>query len=106
MTRDSDETEQEGNSSTRREAEWMCQLDERILEHLQADGPAGPERIAGEITGTASAERVIERCQRMEGAGLVWPDPVGWRYGITQLGELYLDGDLVGEALERAGELA
>jgi hypothetical protein len=88
----------------RRSAEWMSQLDERIIEHLDDDdsGWATPATMAREFCFTASEDRIEERCRALQDAGLVAPlYPDGEMFELTVVGMLYLDGDLDAETLPR-----
>lgn len=86
----------------RRSADWMHQLDERIIEHLDDDGWATPATMAREFCFTASEERIEERCRALQDAGLVAPIMHdGDMFELTVVGMLYLDGELDAGTLPR-----
>ncbi|WP_178915169.1 winged helix-turn-helix domain-containing protein [Natronomonas gomsonensis] len=81
--------------SERRPAEWMCCLDERILEHLQREGWATPRHIERTFSMNASEGRTQERLKMLADAGLVAPFFESSRmYELTGEGKRYLEGEL------------
>ena len=86
----------------RKPAEWMCTLDERILEHLEREGWAMPRHIERATTMNASKERVSERLRVLTRVGLVGAIFERSRmYELTNEGVMYLGGDLDAEHLPR-----
>lgn len=86
----------------RKSAEWMHQLDERIIEHLDENGWASPSTMGRSFRFTASEGRILERCEALADCGLIGPIYEGASmYELTTLGYLYLDGDLDANALPR-----
>lgn len=86
----------------RKSAEWMSQLDERIIEHLDDSGWASPSTMSRSFCFTASKERILERCRALADSGLIAPIYEGsTMYELTTLGYLYLDGDLDANSLPR-----
>lgn len=57
----------------RLDADWMQQLDERILEYLDSQGWATPAIIARESWNLASKARIRERFRWLQYAGFVAP---------------------------------
>lgn len=79
----------------RQPAEWMCVLDERILELLQRDGWSTASIISRELRMNASRARTYERLRMLRWAGLVAPiHPRSTMYELTTEGQLYLRGKL------------
>ena len=79
----------------RKSAEWMSQLDERIIEHLDDSGWASPSTMSRSFCFTASEARILERCEALANSGLIAPlYERSTMYELTTLGYLYLDGDL------------
>ena len=77
----------------RRNAHWMKQQDDRILEYLDREGWATPAHIASEASIDISKGHVEERLLMLWYAGFIapiWSDA----YEITTVGMMYLDGDL------------
>lgn len=70
---------------------WMKQLDERILEHLDAEGWSTPFIMSREPGFTASPGHIKERLQMLQYAELVYPLH-GDMYELTTDGRLYLEG--------------
>lgn len=86
----------------RKQAEWMCTLDERIIEILATESLASPRHLETVINFNASKERITEECQMLSVAGLIAPICKGAdMYEITSEGLRYLDGDLNAEYLPR-----
>jgi hypothetical protein len=76
-------------------AEWMCPLDERILEILDNEGLGTAEHIEDEVKLWTSVGRVRERCRVLADSELIEPvtdDCELWE--LTEKGREYLDGDL------------
>lgn len=79
----------------RKMAEWMCTLDERIIEYVTEDSLANPRLMASAIQFNASKRRIRERCQMLTDAGLIAPiSDDAQLYEVTREGQRYLDGDL------------
>jgi hypothetical protein len=77
----------------RKSADWMIQLDERILEHLEAKGWATPEMMTCRRWFPSYEGVISDRCKRLRYAGFI--DPFhGEMYEITIEGKLYLDGEI------------
>lgn len=86
----------------RQPAEWMCNLDERIMEHLESEGWATPRHIERTFSMNASEGRARERLRMLSFAGLVGPLFEDSRmYELTGEGQRYLAGDLDAEHLPR-----
>lgn len=86
----------------RRSADWMHQLDERIIEHLADTGWATPATMKHEFCFTASTDRIRERCRALQDAGLVAPVVRDSEmFELTVVGMLYLDGELDAGTLSR-----
>lgn len=82
----------------RQPAEWMCTLDERILEHLQREGWSTARIIERATSMNASRERVTERLLMLTDAGLVAPIFEDSKmYELTGEGQRYLLGKLDAE---------
>lgn len=79
----------------RQPAEWMCLLDERILENLQREGWSTAHIIERATTMNATRKRVAERLRMLTAAGLVAPIFEGSKmYELTGEGQRYLLGKL------------
>ncbi len=86
----------------RKSAEWMHQLDERIIEHLNEAGWASPSTMSHGFRFTASEDRISERCRALSDCGLIAPLYEGAdMFELTTLGYLYLSGDLDADTLPR-----
>jgi hypothetical protein len=84
----------------RKNAHWMKQQDDRILEYLDREGWASASLIASEASIDISEGHLNDRLRMLWYAGLVsptWSDA----YEITTLGALYLRGELDAEHLPR-----
>lgn len=82
----------------RHPADWMCVLDERILEHLEREGWSTARIIERATTMSASQRRVRERLRMLTYAGLAAPIfEESKMYEVTREGQLYLAGDLDAE---------
>jgi hypothetical protein len=80
---------------SRKPADWMVPLDERILEILRAEGWSAPAYIARKVSLWASVGRVDERCRMLTDARMIEPlTPEFENYDITGVGHRYLDGQL------------
>jgi hypothetical protein len=77
----------------RLDADWMQQLDERILEYLADEGWATPGILARDLGLRASRGRIRERCRALQYAGLAAPF-AGECYEVTTGGQRYLEGEL------------
>jgi hypothetical protein len=79
----------------RKQADWMCTLDERIIERLTEDSLASPEHLERVINFNASRRRIEERCGVLSDAGLIAPIvKESSMYEVTSEGQRYLAGDL------------
>jgi DNA-binding PadR family transcriptional regulator len=88
--------------SERQPAEWMCNLDERIMELLKREGWATARHIEREMRMNASEGRSYERLEMLTQAGLVGPIYEDANmYELTAEGVRYLEGELDAEALDR-----
>ena len=86
----------------RKSAEWMSQLDERIIENLDDSGWASPSTMSRSFCFTASEDRILERCEALADSGLIAPIYEGASmFELTTIGYLYLDGDLDADTLPR-----
>jgi hypothetical protein len=78
----------------RQDADWMYQLDERILEHLDA-GWSSPSLMRRHFRFSPSERRIRRRCEVLADAGLVAPlFEDSSMYEITTIGRLYLEGEI------------
>jgi len=81
----------------RRSADWLCHLDERLLEALdEAEDPMTAWQLAFDIE-SPSRMRVRERCRVLADAGFVvvlQRLPMREQYEITSWGERYLEGEV------------
>lgn len=80
----------------RKSADWMEQLDERIMEFLLANGWASPQILESERGFSASEGRIRERCMCLHYAGFIEPIHRDM-YDLTSEGILYLKGDIDAE---------
>ena len=79
----------------RKSAEWMCPLDERILEYIESEGWATPSLIHRETAMLASCRRAFERLKILEETGLVVrPYEGGIVFELAGEGQRYLCGEL------------
>ena len=82
----------------RKSAEWMCPLDERIMEYLSNERCGTPSLIHSETVMLASRRRVFERLKMLEDAGLVVRIyEEGIMFELSGEGQRYLSGDLDAE---------
>jgi len=77
----------------RKPAEWMCSLDERILEYLNDEPWTMPHVLEHELSMDASEKRIRERCQLLADADLIEPIH-SEMYELTTWGRLYLEGEV------------
>jgi len=81
----------------RKSAEWLCHLDERIMERLdEEEGPLTPWMISEDL-GAPSQMRVDERCRVLARAGFIQIShrfALDDQFSLTGWGRLYLDGDV------------
>jgi Mn-dependent DtxR family transcriptional regulator len=87
----------------RKSANWMQQVDERILEHLSEEGWASPRTMVSDSRfGKLKVSRahVRERCEELTRRELVVPI-YSDMYEITSEGLAYLRGDLDAGHLRR-----
>ena len=79
----------------RQSAEWMCPLDERIMELLDREGWSTARLIEDVTTMNASRGRARERLEMLSQAGLVAPAfDDKQMYELTGEGQRYLEGEL------------
>lgn len=83
----------------RRRAEWMEQIDDRILELLAEAHPVTADRIRSMMASVAlpvdySSIRISNRLDRLEDRGLIETGSPRRHYVITETGREYLEGDL------------
>lgn len=82
----------------RRPAEWMCPLDERIVEFVAQEPLASPRLMASVFDFFASRDRIQERCKMLSDAGLIAPFSDDFEmYEVTGAGQRYLEGNLDAE---------
>jgi hypothetical protein len=86
----------------RNQAEWMCTLDERLIERVAEDSLSSPRHLERTINFNASLGRIKERLAMLTDAGLVAPiyDGAGM-YEVTGEGQRYLKEELDAEHLPR-----
>lgn len=80
----------------RKSANWMQQVDERILEHLAEDGWASPQTMVSDSRFErmkVSRGHIRERCEELARRELIAPI-YSDMYEITTEGLAYLRGDL------------
>jgi len=77
----------------RKSADWMLQLDERILEYIESEGFVTPKMLARESDFPEYRGILSDRCKRLQYAGFIHPF-ADEMYEITVEGRLYLKGDL------------
>ena len=85
-------------TNMRKHADWMVEVDERILEFLFEEGNRLPSVIRDQISekGVAmdyTGNYIGDRCRLLANAGLLL-NVGGGNYSITEEGEAFLDGDL------------
>ncbi|MCH7661155.1 MAG: phage repressor protein [Euryarchaeota archaeon] len=80
---------------TRLQVDWMTHTDERIMEHLEANGSTTPSGIA--TTLEKSEEYVADRCRQLAIRDLLEND--GRSYGLAARGTAYLAGEIGAEEL-------
>ena len=88
----------------RRHADWMTQLDERILEFISERGNHPPSAIQSGLVEIGvdldyNTKYINQRCSTLEDHGLLVNVGAG-TYSITEQGEQFLAGEI------DAGELA
>jgi len=87
----------------RKTANWMQQVDERILELLNDEGWSTPWLISNHPRldrMDASSNRIRERCRVLSQAGYI--QPLSRRYKMYEIGvwgRLYLEGDVRADCL-------
>ena len=80
---------------SRKPADWMVPLDERIMEILRAEGWSAPAYITRKVSLFASVGRTRERCRFLTHARMI--EPLSQQlenYDITGVGLRYLEGRL------------
>ena len=91
----------------RNQAEWMCTLDERLIERVAEDPLSSPRHLERTINFNASLGRIKERLAMLTDAGLVAPIYDGAEmYDVTNKRKCYLKGDPDGEYLLRLNQYA
>ena len=81
--------------SDRLPADWMCTLDERIIEYVAEDSLASPSLMTTAIQFDATRRRIRERCEMLTDAGLIAPiSDDAQLFEVTREGQRYLAGDL------------
>lgn len=84
--------------SDRFPAQWMCTLDERLIEFVAEEALASPGLIASAMPVEASKQRIRERCSMCAEAGLIAPYSEDAEiYEVTGEGQRYLSGELDAE---------
>lgn len=79
----------------RQDAEWMYQLDERILEHLDDKTWSSPSLMSQHFRFSTSENRIASRCAVLADADLIAPVQEGSSmYEIQTTGRLYLKGEI------------
>lgn len=79
----------------RQSAEWMCPLDERIMEYLDLEGWSTARLIEQATSMNASESRVAERLQLLSEVELIAPlFEDAKMYELTGEGQRYLSGEL------------
>jgi hypothetical protein len=77
----------------RKSADWMEQLDERIMEFVWSEGWASPSLLENERGFSASVGRLRDRCMYLHYVGFIEPIH-GEMYDLTSEGILYLKGEI------------
>jgi len=87
---------------SRKPADWMVPLDERILEILRAEGWSAPPYMAQKVSLSASVDRVDERCRMLTYAQMIEHlSPQYENYDLTGVGLRYLEGRIDANGLPR-----
>lgn len=81
------------NVPKRKSADWMIQLDERILEQIENDGWTTPGMLARKSDFPTYRGAISDRCKRLHYVGFIEPFHAEM-YDLTVEGRLYLKGDL------------
>ena len=77
----------------RKSADWMIQLDERILEKIETDGWTTPGMLAKNSKFPEYEGVISDRCDRLHYVGFIEPFH-GKMYDLTVEGRLYLQGEI------------
>jgi hypothetical protein len=77
----------------RKSADWMTQMDEKILEYLHSEGWGTPSVMTRSRGFHVSEGHLRDRCKRLEYVGFV-ESITSDMYDITTDGVLYLSGQL------------
>lgn len=86
----------------RNQADWMCTLDERLVERIAEDSLSSARHLNQTLNFNASVGRIKERLAMLTDAGLVAPIYDGAdMFEVTGEGQRYLEGDLDAEHLPR-----
>jgi predicted transcriptional regulator len=75
----------------RKHPEWLSQVDERVLEFLEAETKGTPQEIADSIPQSSSNKYVNQRLSKLVEAGLAQRVARG-QYRITEKGIAFLAG--------------
>jgi len=88
-------------SLIRRSGDWMCLLDDRLLEAVAALGPISVQALASRRGLNAPVRVISTRLRLLADVGLVAPlgDLPGRTWEITTWGVRYLQGELDAELL-------
>jgi len=80
----------------RRSADWLCHLDERIMECLDESAEALTPWMIAQDLGAPTERRVDERCRVLAQAGFVQMTrrTIDDKFTITGWGRLYLEGEV------------
>lgn len=81
------------------DADWMSRADDRILEHLNEQGPDTPKQMADSNRVRFSRQHINQRCKKLVSYSLLIHLGNGV-YDITPQGEQYLTGELDAQELE------
>lgn len=84
----------------RKSTDWMKQIDERMLEHLQKKPSSTPSLMASIRWIAGSKEMVRKRCDRLCQVGLVRQIAEA-TFEITTKGVLYLHGEVPAESKQQ-----
>jgi len=77
----------------RASGQWMCALDDRIMDHLVATARSSPAAMAAGPLADATRALINERCRLLAGVGFLVLT-YGGTYELTTMGLRYLDGEL------------
>jgi hypothetical protein len=77
----------------RASGQWLCALDDRIMDHLAATARSSPAAMAAEPLADVTRELIDERCRILARVGFLVLT-YGGTYELTMMGLRYLDGEL------------